>query len=93
MNTFKLHFTTASFRHEKGTIMCRIPMNLWDPANSVSHTIIDLQDRFESKRLGYNGLMTELARLMVAEVTIYYGTGKVGRVTINHSKMNINQYR
>ena len=93
MNTFKLHFTTASFRHEKGTIMCRIPMNLWDPANSVSHTIIDLQDQFESKKLGYNGLVLELARLMVTDLTIYYGTGKVGRVKINHSKMNINQYR
>mgnify|MGYP003119516781 CR=1 FL=1 len=93
MNTFKLHFTTATFRHPKGTIMCRVPMNLWDPANSVSHTIIDLQDQFESKKLGYNGLVLELARLMVTDLTIYYGTGKVGRVTIDHSKMNINNYR
>ena len=68
-------------------------MNLWDPANSVSHTIIDLQDQFESKKLGYNGLVLELARLMVTDLTIYYGTGKVGRVTIDHSKMNINNYR
>jgi len=93
MYIFKLHFTTATFRHEKGTIMCRVPMNLWDPANSELHTIMNLTTQFESKKLGYRGLMTELARLMVAEVTIYYDTGKVKRVTINHANMNINQYR
>ena len=90
---FYLHVASVVFRHEQAIISCRVPMNLMDPANSVSHTIVDLKDRYESKRMGFNDLMWELTRLMVSDVKVTYRTGKVVTYDIDHNKIPFTEYR